>query len=68
MATTEEVWLSRDPDPMIEALLTGMIATVSVGIVQCHKWGQARLCSGPHALLHISMLDEAFLCMGVVST
>ena len=25
----------------------------SHGIVQCHKWGQARLCTGPHALLHL---------------
>ena len=27
--------------------------TGSLGIVQCYKWGQARLCTGPHALLHI---------------
>ena len=25
----------------------------SLGIVQCHKWGQARLCTGTHALLHL---------------
>jgi len=25
----------------------------SLGIVQCYKWGQARLCTGPHALRHL---------------
>ena len=44
---------------MIEALHTGIMANVSVegevclGIVQCHKWGQARLSTDPHALLHL---------------
>ena len=42
---------------MIETLHTGMIANVSVGgegsESLCHKWGQARLCTGPHALLHL---------------
>ena len=43
---------------MIEALHIGMMANVSVdsaslGIVQGHKWGQAGLCTGPHALFHL---------------
>ena len=40
---------------MIEALHTGMMAKWrgSLGIVQCYTWGQARLCTGPHALLHL---------------
>ena len=25
----------------------------SLGIVQCYKWGQARLYNGPHTLLHL---------------
>ena len=25
----------------------------NLGIVQCYKWGQARLCTGPHALLRL---------------
>ena len=25
----------------------------NLGIVRCHKWGQARLCTGPDALLHL---------------
>jgi len=33
---------------MIEALHTGNLV-----IVQYHKWGQARLCTGLHALLHL---------------
>ena len=41
---------------MIEALHTGMMANVSVGgevSESNHKWGQARLCTGTHALLHL---------------
>ena len=40
---------------VIEALHTGMMANVSVGggIVQCYRWGQERLSSCPHALLHL---------------
>ena len=47
---------------MIEALDTRMMANVkcwrgSLGIVQCYKWGQERLCSGPHALLHLPITN-----------
>ena len=44
---------------MIEALHTGMMANVSVGgevsesFGVTQKWGQARLGTGPHALLHL---------------
>ena len=40
---------------------------ISLRIIECYKWGydQARLCTGPHALLHLSaMLSEAFRDMG----
>ena len=35
----------------------------SLGIIQCYKWGQARLCTGPHAPLHlpISNAPRGFL-------
>ena len=32
----------------------------SLGIVQCHKWGQARMCNGPHAILHLP-ISNAFM-------
>ena len=42
---------------MVEALHTGMMANVSIGgevsESLCYKWGQARLCTGPHALLQL---------------
>ena len=42
---------------MIEALHTGIMANMcwrgSLGIVQGHKWVQARLCTGSHALFHL---------------
>ena len=41
-----------------------MMANVSVGIVRCHKGGQARLCTGPHTIFLSAMLDEAFRDMG----
>ena len=40
--------------------MTGMMAKClrgSLGIVQCYKWGQARLCTGPHALLHLPICN-----------
>jgi len=38
----------------------------SFGIVQGYKWCQARLCTGPHALIHLlaAMLNETFRDMG----
>ena len=27
----------------------------SLGFVQCYKWGHARTCTAPHALLHLPM-------------
>ena len=32
---------------------TGRDGTGRDGIVQCYKWGQAKLCTCPHALLHL---------------
>ena len=38
----------------------------SLGIIRCHKWGQARLCTGPtlFSIFLSAMLDEAFRDMG----
>ena len=56
---------------MTEALHTGIMANVSVGggslgIVQCYKWGQARLCTGPtlFSIFLSAMLDQALRDMG----
>ena len=36
----------------------------SLGIVHCYNWGQASLCTGPHALLHLPLtnLDTRNTC------
>ena len=71
MATTEEVWMPREVHNYDRGSTYRNDGECScwrgsLRIVQCYKWGQASLCTGPHALLHlpISMLDEAFRDMG----
>ena len=49
MAATEEEKFTT----MIEAPHTGIMANVSLRVAQCYKCGQVRLCTGPHALLHL---------------
>ena len=38
----------------------------SLGIVQCHKWDQAKVCTGPilFSIFLSAMVDEAFRYMG----
>ena len=43
MAATEEVWLPRE----VHNNDRGTTYRNDVAIVQGHKWGQARLCTGP---------------------
>ena len=51
MAATEEAWVPRE----VHNYDRGSIYRNDgdLGIIQCYKWGQARLCTGPHALLHL---------------
>ena len=69
MAATEEIYGSTEKfTTMTEVLHNGMMANVSVGgevrlgIVQCYKWGQARLCTAPtlFSIFLSAMPDEAF--------
>ena len=62
MAATEEVRLTRevhnnDRGPTYRNDGECRCWRRNLGIVQCHKWGQARLCTGPHALLHLPISD-----------
>ena len=70
MAATEEAWMPRE----VHNYDRGSIFRYdvewcwgrSLGIVQCYKWGQARLCSSPtlFSIILSTMLDEAFRYMG----
>ena len=71
MAAPEEVWMLREVHNYDRGSRYGNDGKYwcwrgSLGIVQCHKWGQARLCTGPHALLHlpISNARRGFLRHG----
>ena len=71
MAAPEEVWMPREVHNYDRGSKYGNDGKYwcwrgSLGIVQCHKWGQARLCTGPHALLHlpISNARRGFLRHG----
>ena len=69
MTATEEIYGCTEKfTTMTEVLYNGMMANAIVGgevrlrIVQCYKWGQARLCTAP-TLFYVflsAMLDEAF--------
>ena len=58
MVVTEEVWLPREVHNIDRSTTYRNDGECwcwsgSLGFVQCHKWGHARLCTGPHALLHL---------------
>ena len=64
MAATEEVWLPREVHNNDRGTTYWNDGECwcwrrSLGIVQCHKLGQARLCTGPHALLHLERWQMA---------
>ena len=60
MAATEEVWLLREVHNYDRGSTCWNDGKCfcwrgSLEIVQCYKWGQERLCSGPRALLHLTV-------------
>ena len=67
MAATEEIWMPREIHNHDRGSTYGNDGECecwrgSLGNVRCYQWCQARLCTGPHALLHLPISNA---CRGM---